>query len=272
MILPLSAAFWYWDLQEGYQGKIIDKKNNKMSVSVKTEGIVLHSFKYGDTSIISRIYTKELGLQSYLVAGVRKRKTSFKYGLFQPLSMFEMIVYHNKKHGLQRIKEISSVKQYKNVHSDIRKTTIAIFISEVLVNCLKEEESNHRLFDFLKNSFLFLDNATGKIAHFHLLFLFRLTRYLGFYPNLKKDVGKPVFNLKEGVYQEFQKDSPYFLDLQFSEFFNKLSNMEYKDLSDFSIPLQLRKPLLEKIIAYYKLHMEGFRDLKSLPVLEELFN
>ncbi len=243
-----------------------------MSLNIHTEGIVLHSFKYGETSIISRIYTKELGLQSYLVAGVRKRKTSFKYNLFQPLSLFEMVVYHNEKHGLQRIKEISSVKQYNLVHKDIRKTTIAIFISEVLVNCLKEEESNPRLFDFLIDSFLFLDSSTGKIADFHMLFLLQLTRYLGFYPNLKQEIDKPAFNLKDGVYQKFEKDSPYFLDLQFSDFFGRLSRMEYSDLSRFSIPSQLRKPLLEKIIDYYKLHMEGFRDIKSLAVLETVFN
>lgn len=243
-----------------------------MSSNIKTEGIVLHSFKYGETSIISRIYTKELGLQSYLVAGVRKRKTTFKYNLFQPLSMLEMVVYHKESKGLQRIKEISSIKQYNNIHSDIRKTTIAIFISEVLVNCLKEEESNLNLYDFLKQSLFFLDDLKEKVADFHLLFLLQLTRYLGFYPNLGQDMAGSTFNLKEGVYQQFDKDSPYFLDRQFSDYFSRLSKMDYQDLFSFSMPSQLRKPLLEKIIDYYKLHMEGFRDIKSLVVLENVFN
>ncbi len=243
-----------------------------MSSNIKTEGIVLHSFKYGETSIISRIYTKELGLQSYLVAGVRKRKTTFKYNLFQPLSMLEMVVYHKENKGLQRIKEISSIKQYNNIHSDIRKTTIAIFISEVLVNCLKEEESNLNLYDFLKQSLFFLDDLKEKVADFHLLFLLQLTRYLGFYPNLGQDMAGSAFNLKEGVYQQFDKDSPYFLDRHFSDYFSMLSKMDYQDLFSFSMPSQLRKPLLEKIIDYYKLHMEGFRDIKSLVVLENVFN
>jgi len=243
-----------------------------MSTNIKTEAIVLHSFKYGDTSIISRIYTKELGLQSYLVPGVRKRKTSFKYSLFQPLSIFEMVVYHKERQGLQRIKEISSVKQYNHIQSDIKKTTIAIFISEVLINCLKEEESNPLLFDFLKQSFVFLDDSKGKVADFHLLFLLQLTRHLGFYPNLRQDIDSSVFNLREGVYQQFEKNSPYFLDPQLSDFFTRLSRLEYHDLGRFAINPELRKPLLEKIISYYKIHMEGFRDIKSLAVLETVFN
>lgn len=239
---------------------------------LSTEGIVLHSIKYSDTSIIARIYTRELGLQSYLVPGVRKKKSSIKNSLFQPLSIFEMVVYNNDKHELQRIKEISSLKQYYQIPSNIKKTSIAIFLSEVLVNCLKEQESNPKLFEFLKQSFFFLDEAKEKIADFHLLFLMQLTRHLGFYPNLKHNINKPVFNLKEGVCQHPGNHSQYDLDEQFSGFFEKLCQLNYEDLNDFSMPSHLRKKLLEKIIEYYKLHMEGFKDIKSLSVLEAVFD
>ena len=238
---------------------------------LSTEGIVLHSIKYSDTSIIARIYTRELGLQSYLVPGVRKKKTSVKNSLFQPLSIFEMVVYNNNKHELQRIKEISSLKQYNHIPSDMKKTSIAMFLSEILVNCLKEQESNPKLFEFLKQSFLFLDDTKEKVADFHLLFLMQLTWHLGFYPNLKHNINKPVFNLREGIYQHPSSTSPYNLDKQSSKFFEKLCRLNYEDLNDLSMPPHLRKTLLATIIDYYKLHMEGFKDIKSLSVLETVF-
>lgn len=239
---------------------------------VNTEGIVLHSFKYSDTSIIARIYTSKLGLQSYLVPGVRKKRATIKYNLFQPLSMFDMVVYHKERDGLQRIKEISSLKQYNHINTDIRKTSIAIFISEVLMNCLKEQESNPQLFEFLKKSFVFLDDSEDKVADFHLVFLLQLTRYLGFYPNLKQNFKNSVFNLKEGVYQHSDADTMYCIDSQLSDAFLRLCNINYNDLDCLYIPYQQRKLLLEKTIEYYKLHMAGFRDIKSLTVLESVFN
>ncbi len=239
---------------------------------INTEGIVLHSFKYSNTSIITRIYTKELGLQSYLVPGVRKKKATFKFNLFQPLSLFEIIVYHKERDGLQRIKEISSLNQYNSINTDIRKTTIAIFLSEILTNCLKEQESNPELFNFLKQSFIFLDKTETKITNFHLIFLLQLTKYLGFYPNLKENLKNTVFNLKEGVFQNNKKKSLYHLDNQLSDVFFKLCKMDYTDIDKFSLHSKERKQILEKTMDYYKLHMAGFKEIKSLYVLETVFN
>ncbi len=243
-----------------------------MPININTEGIVLHSFKYNETSIITRIYTKELGLQSYLVPGVRKKKSTIKYTLFQPLSTLEMIVYHNDKPGLQRIKEISCFKKYQQIPTDIKKTTIALFLSEILINCLKEQEANTKLFEFLKQSLFYLDNSKDKVSGFHLLFLMQLTKYLGFYPNLKQKNTNSVFNLKEGICQNNKYNSQYCLDKQSSDLFEKLCQMKYEDLNEFSLPTHYKKTLLEKIITYYKLHVEGFKDIKSLKVLEAVFD
>jgi len=244
-----------------------------MRETINTEGIVLHSFKYNDTSIIARIYTKEKGLQSYLIPGVRKKRASIKNSLFQPLSIFKIVAYHNDKNNLQRIKEVNSIHLYKTLHSDIIKTSMAVFISEMLIKCIKEQEQNEDMFEFLKKSFLFLDQRDKKFADFHLVFLMHLTKYLGFYPNLKQNIKTPLlFNLKEGTYIKNSNNSSYILDEYFSEFFSKICQIKYDDLDQLSLTFNQRKAVLNKIIDYYKIHISGFSNIKSLPVLETVFS
>ncbi|TVQ08391.1 MAG: DNA repair protein RecO [Bacteroidetes bacterium] len=239
---------------------------------IKTQGIVLHSFKYGESGIIARILTREMGLQSFLVHGVRKAKAKNKANLFQPLTLVDLVAYYKQSNNsLLNIKEIQCLHHFTTIGTDIRKTTIALFLGEVLLNAFTRQEMHEQVFSFIHQAVVHLDEREKNLGAFHISFLLQLSRFLGFSPNQNYSEIHCFFNLMEGVYQKENDHPAYCLNKETSYYFSQLSSISIDSNIDFSIPSHLRKDLLQKTIDYYKLHIEGFKEVSSHHVLEEVF-
>lgn len=238
----------------------------------KTAGIVLHSFRYGETSIIARVFTRELGLQSYLVPGVRKAKASIRQNLFQPLTMVDMVVYHREKPGLQRIKEINCPETYSSIPYDIMKSSIAIFLSEMLTKSLKEQDPNPDMYDYISDALRFLDHTNDRVTDFHLVFLMHLSRYLGFQPRNNFDATHCYFNLREGFFQTTYSGGHDCLDRDLSRIFHQVNVADLTGVGSLSILSDSRRSLLQKTIDYYRFHLDGFQEVRSHFVLEMVLN
>ncbi len=234
----------------------------------KTDGIVIHSLKYGETSIIARIFTRELGMQSYMVRGVRKARSKNRHMLFQPLTLVSMVTYYKEKEGLQHIKEIQLKEAYQSIPSDIQKTSLAIFLAEIFSHALKNQESNIPLFDFLHDALCYLDQTSGRVADFHLVVMLQMSRFLGFQPRNNHSRHNPFFNLREGLYQPVMEDAANCLDKKLSKAFHSISLAELRRLDSLRLTNPLRKALLEKTIDYYRHHVAGMPEVKSRAVLE----
>ena len=237
-----------------------------------TSGIVLHSFKYGETSIIARVFTRDLGLQSYLIPGVRKTKSTIRQNLFQPLTIVDLVVYHHDKSGLQRIREISCPEAYSMIPYDIMKSSVAIFLSEMLTKSLKERDPNPEMFDFICDSLRFLDKTKSKVTDFHLVFLMHLSRFLGFQPRNNFDSSHSFFNLREGLFQQVFSDEKECLDRYLSQLFHQINNTELVHIDELSISASSRRSLLKKTIDYYRYHLDGIQEVRSHFVLEMVLN
>jgi len=238
----------------------------------KTRGIVLHSLKYSENSIIVKIYTESFGLVSYLVRSVRSKKAALKTGIFQPLTLLEMVVYHKKKPVLQTIKEIIHCQQFISIPYDIKKSSVAIFIAEILYKTIREEEQNKELFDFIQHSVEQLDATEGRVAEFHLYFLIELTKYLGFYPHDNHNESNIYFNLYDGHFQEYLPEHTYYIEQGLSVHFAAFLKSSLPSNERNGIPAGLRRELMNKVLDYYRVHVNGFQTLKSHVVLEEVFN
>ena len=239
----------------------------------KTAGLVLHSLKYGETSVIARVYTRKLGLQSYLVPGVRKLKPRIRQNLFQPLTILDLVVYYKSNANLQRIKEISCPEPFRLIPWDVPRASIALFVAEVLLKTIREQESNESLFDYLTRSIRWLDQEQERISSFHLLFLVQLSRHLGFYPRENYLQGsRDCFNMQEGIFEKEMGDEKLFLNKELSHHLQQLQNSDYPGLSHLSIPAATRRALLYKLIDYYRLHMAGMTSLNSHRVMETVLS
>lgn len=222
----------------------------------KTKGIVISFVKYKETSIIVKIYTEAFGIQTYIENGVRSAKGKNKIALFQPLTFLDLVVYHDTKKEIHRISEIKCLYPYHTITVDIKKSSLAIFINEVLNNSLKEHSENTPLFNFLEDSLKYLDQNEEQIENFHLYFLINYCFYLGFGPESEDDV---VNQLNEHAIPVNSEEKKLIKELI---------------QQDFGASLQISKALrikvLELILLYYKIHVEGFGNLRSMGVLKEV--
>ena len=236
---------------------------------VTTEALVLHSLRYGDADLVIKLYTRSSGVRSYLVRNAFKRKrSSLKVALFQPLSQLQVLAIHRDKGTLERLVEAKSVYAYTTLATDVIKTSITLFLSEVLNEAIKEEEANEPLFDFLSYAFKTLDKAQS-YANFHIVFLLELTKYLGFYPDITT-IDHPVFSLEDGIFgSSFSKD--LLVKSPEVDYFKMLLGIKFDDFPELQMPKMIRNVILSTLITYFELHLQSFRKPKSLAVFNDIF-
>lgn len=237
---------------------------------VKINAIVLSKLKYRDADLIVKCYTKQRGIVSYLIRGALKsQKGSSKAVYFQPLSLVLIEEVFKPNQSLQSIKEIKLEYLYKTLHTDILKTSIVMFLSEVLASVLKEEEQNEPLFDYIENTFKWLDYQT-ECSNFHLLFLLNLTKYLGFYPD---DHYEPddYFNLSNGSF-ESKKDEYYSISGENLNILKQLLSVDFDSVNAIRLNSKQRQSFLNTLILYFELHLGDFKKPKSLQIFNQVFN
>lgn len=235
--------------------------------TIKTRAIVLQSIKYGDNSLIVKMITEELGIQSYMVKGVFGKKSKMKAALFQNMTMLE-IVADSSDNSLGFIREISLSHCYKSIASDIKKSTIIIFISELLSKSISESETDTDLFNFIYDSMIWLDEAISDYANFPLVFAIQLSKFLGFFPNIDTYSEGSSFDLLDGNFKTTHNDI-YQIDNEPSQFLYKLCRYNNDNLT---ISNATRRKLLEAIVTYYKLHADNVREIKSYEILRTLLD
>ncbi|HAF30572.1 MAG TPA: DNA repair protein RecO [Bacteroidales bacterium] len=238
----------------------------------KTRGIVLKHIKYSETSIIVTIYTERFGRQAYIINGVRSKKAKIKANTFQALFLLDMEVYHKPKNDLQRAKEIQNAYVFSSLPYDIKKSTLAIFIAEILHKTIQEQEPNPDLFEFLYNTIQLLDLKENGMSNFHIYFLIRFTKYLGFYPHNNYSETNCYFDLKAGSFKQIKPMHMSFMDQGQSLIFSQMLQFSEDQHENLKFDYKHRIQILEKILEYYALHNEGVSKIRSLDVLKEVFH
>lgn len=237
-----------------------------------TEGIVLHFIKYGESSVIVTIFTREFGRQSYILNASRSRKSKNKASLLQPFFLVDIEAYQKKSRDIQRIKEIKSHQPYQNIPFDVTKSTQVIFLAEMLYKTIHEEETYEELYDFIKHALMYFDLMEEGWSNFHLYFLFRITEYLGFMPNMEKNSFEAWFDLRKGAIVANEPPHPLFANKKATEHLIQLSLLKINELDQLKINREMRDYLLNILIDYYQLHFENLGEIKSLDVLKEVFS
>lgn len=236
----------------------------------KTRGIVLKLTNYGDTSVVAKVFTESFGLQSYMVHGAKKPKAKIRINMLQPLQLLEMVVTRKPNADLQRIAELRMSPAFVSIPYDVGKTTVVMFLNEVLHKVLRHQEADSPLFQFLFHAISWLDSTERMPASFHLYFMIRMTRYLGFQPD-RRERGTLYFDLKDGLFMRFSPAHPHVLSEPFVSFFDELTTVPLEDLASIRLNRNQRRFLLEKIVEYYRLHV-SLGEIKSHTILEEVLS
>ncbi len=236
-------------------------------MQIKTKAIVISTLKFQEKSLIVKCFTLSDGLKSYFVRDAfSSRKSSQNAAYFQPLTVLEIEAVHKNKGILENFKEIKISQPFHSIHSNIYKSTIVLFVSEILHHAIHEQERNENLFVYLETALNWLDNHAD-IANFHLILMLEMTKYLGFYPDVS-NIDLKHFELNEGLFSPFQATSS--LSEHETNLFRKLLNLKFEnDQKTFHVTE--RQLLIKILIEYYYIHLDGFKKPKSLDVLKEVF-
>lgn len=242
----------------------------------KTKGIVLRTVKYGETSIITSVYTEIFGLQNYIVKGVRQSsKTSQgKANYFQPTAILEMQVYHNQLKNLQFIKEYQWAFLYEKVLFDVVRNTVAMYVIELVQHSLKQPEANPELFYLIEDTLKQLDKGNDTlVANLPLYFTLHLGGELGFRIQGTYNNTTPILDLQEGFFVNTPPSHNHFTEGIYAQSISDINNIDfYSDLENIKLNRAIRKIVLQHLQLYISLHINDFGEMKSLMVLQELLS
>ena len=237
----------------------------------KTQAIVLHSLKYGESRLIVDMFTRTFGRQSFIVSIPKTSKGKIKKQFFQPLTLLEIETDIRPKLQLQKLNDVRLLTPFASIPFEPDKLAISLFVAEFLYYALRSEQRNELLYDYLEYSIMWLDGQQVNFANFHIVFLLRLTRFLGFYPNLDDYQDGDYFDLRES---EFMRNPPVHRDFLHPEEAQKVQlmmRMDFPTMHLFRMSHNDRNRLLEISIKYYRLHLPDFPEMKSIEVLQALY-
>ena len=221
---------------------------------ISTPGLVLHTTPYADTSVVAKVFTRQLGVRSYIIKGVRSRTGRVKQNLLQPLTSLDMVVYDNHRTSLNYIREMSPRRPQQP--TDPIDIALRMFMTEVLYRALREEEPMQDLWDYVEN-----EELCDRSAELPIRFLLRVARHLGIEPLDNYSRREPTFSLQEGRYTSMPDETS--LPPHLSE----LLHLYLTPDSHPATSLSERRSLLDGLLAYYQLHLSGFHNFSSHEIL-----
>tara|TARA_B100000609_G_C17123190_1_gene386132 strand:+ start:104 stop:808 length:705 start_codon:yes stop_codon:yes gene_type:complete len=229
----------------------------------KSKGIALTYIKYGETSIISKVFTQEHGLQSFIIKGARGKSSKKRVVFFEPLTLINITATYNSKKSLQFLSEVTAIDSINFSKQNMNKKFIAFFLAEVSSKVLHEGEKNESLFNFIWNRTkeLQLNNKTE--PNFVLKYMLDLSSYLGFYPS-REGFDLPYFSLTEGCF--VAKNIV-------GETLSKKKSTTLKSLmnnNECFITQSERTNLLQDIFLYYSIHNHNLSSVKSHLIIQAL--
>lgn len=239
---------------------------------IKSRGIALHTIKYNDTQIICHVLTEQAGCIPFIVRVSRSPRAAVRHTLFQPMTLLELEWNERAGDGLRRPKAAQTAGSLSSVPYDPGKAAIALFLSEFLFHAVRGDAASPLLFGYVYRSVEWLDTCRGGYANFHLVFLLRLARFLGFEPNVASARTGYWFDLEAGRFVPSRPFHPHFVPPEEARRLPTLLRMDFATMRLFRFSGAERSRLLEQINTYYRLHIPGFPELKSLAVLRSLFS
>lgn len=229
---------------------------------LSTPGIVLHTTPYSENSMVVKVFTRQLGLRSYIIKGVRGRRSRVKQNMLQPLTSLDMVVYDNPRTDLNYIKELAL--RHPERSTDAVANAVRFFMTEVLYKVLREDEPMPALFDYVEET---ADYCQLSNANLPITFLLNVSRHLGIEPFDNSSLRKPLFDLQEGCFVSTPSETtlPQELSILLHHYLSS-----FRSASPPPVPpqsLRLRRGLIDTLIAYFQLHLSGFRDFHSHEIL-----
>lgn len=238
---------------------------------INTRAVVLHTLKYGESQVITDMLTESNGRLSFIQRIPKTSRGRVKKQLLQPMTMLNIVFDYRPNARMLHLKEASLMLPFVSIPFDASKLSISLFLAEFIIYTTREEQHNEALFRYIANSVMWLDACRRSCPNFHLVFMLRLSRFVGFFPNTDEGKEGDYFDLRNGCFTAAAPPHPDFLQPAEAGKIRTLMRMNYDNMHLFAFSRGERNRCTEIIVRYYRLHLPGFPEPKSLAVLQEVF-
>jgi DNA repair protein RecO (recombination protein O) len=236
----------------------------------KTAGLILHHFPYGDRSVILKIYTRELGLQSLLIPSIKSKSSPIAPSLLSPLQELDLVLYYKNKGGLERLKEAVKKGDSSQIRLDPFKACIAVYIAELVMRSATADEPHPELYDFISEVVSVLEQSPSSYTNLPIYTALNLSSFLGFYPHALP--GGSILDLREGHFVNRTPVHPDFIPETTSLPLLQFLNQPWSVCSRIPLQGDQRFAILKALEQYYRIHLSEFAALKSLDVLHSVLS
>lgn len=231
-------------------------------------GIVLQTIPYRDKQLICKVFTEHRGLISLMAHVGTSNKSKIKRAQLLPITPIEFQASGKEQHVMGKLIEVRVLQPWKRISTEIVRSCIAVFLNEVFLKVLRDDEGNPELFGFIMRTYQDLDNTPEIAGDFHLLKLIQLSQYLGFFPSPKSQPDQDYFDLMNGVFSGTLPNHPYYLQKDAAVRWQKVIACAM-DYCETGFNTAERRLALNDILLFYRLHVPNFNELKSLEVLQD---
>ena len=245
--------------------------NVQSSMLVKTRAVVLHTLKYGERKVIVELLCRDTGRTACIVAVPKTQKGRVQMQMLQPMTLLDVEIDVRPTAQLQHLRDVRMSSPFSTIPFMPEKLSIVLFIAEFLYHATRGEQHNEALFDYVENSIQWLDGCADSFANFHLVFMMRLARFIGFYPNVDEYQQGDFFDLRDAMFVDRAPSHPDYLSSADAERLHQLVRMDYNTMRLFRMSHDDRNRITDGIIRYYRLHVDGFPELRAFAVLKELW-
>lgn len=235
---------------------------------VSTPGIVLRATKYGDTSLIVKIFTRQQGNQSFIVKNAFRKNNRFAASYFTPLAQMDISYDDHSKSTLKYLKDVSPRRALNPLYYEPAKSSILLFYNEILYKLLMEAGEDEALFAFLQEEIDKVHQTQGNLAELPLRFLLRLSAVLGYYPEDNYSLRNCYFSLQECQFQPLYAENAGYLNARQSEYLHRLLS----DEKPLHVERDMRVSVLKQLVTYFQMHNEQIRKVESLDILSTVLH
>lgn len=240
-----------------------------MKELVRTEAIVISHIVYADNALIVQLFTREKGLLSVMIRGINSKSKS-RQALLQPFSPLVIDLVVKEQNDIQSVKEINLAWNPIQTWTDLKRSTVAMFMAEVLAKTLHRGYVNSKLFDQLNDISLLLENEP-KISGVPAVFLNVLCSEYGFSPEIPDEEELNwCFDASGAGF--VLSNAPGVFGVEVAKLLLRLQQIPAKEFLSIAIPRNLRAPLIDALLKYLLNHLDEHRKISSHHILESVFS
>ena len=224
---------------------------------INTDAIVLKTFSYGETSLISRCFTKDKGKISFIIKGAKSKKNLVS-PYFQPLSFINIIYKENEKRELQIVSKVSFVQIWTQIPLSLRKMSLSQSILEISDFTLEKNDPYPSLFNILIKTLQIFESGDIDENILFWNYEFKILSEMGFMINIDDNFDSELISLKRN-----------------DKIINTMQQLISGNISDINldtISLDNKKKISKFLYQKLCFHFEGFERLKSFRVIKDIFH